>query len=107
MKKNSKISLLVVDDHFVVRAGLSGSINAEPDLEVRWEASNGRQALELYRENKPDVVLMDLRLPDLSGIEVTRALRQEFPAARVIVLSTYDGVEDVYKALQAGAFSYL
>lgn len=107
MKKNPKISILVVDDHFVVRAGLSGSINAEPDLAVRAEASSGRQAIELFRQHKPDIVLMDLRLPDMTGVEVTRAIRQEFPAARIIILSTYDGVEDVYRALQAGAVSYL
>lgn len=107
MKKNAKISILVVDDHFVVRAGLSGSINAEPDLIVRFEASTGRQAVELYREHKPDIVLMDLRLPDMTGTEATRTIRQEFPAAKIIMLSTYDGVEDVYRALQAGAASYL
>jgi DNA-binding NarL/FixJ family response regulator len=107
MKHTPKINILVVDDHFVVRAGLSSSLGAEPDLAVKAEASTGRQALELYREHRPDVALIDLRMPDMSGIEITRAIRQEFPAARVIILSTHDGVEEIYRALQAGAASYL
>jgi two-component system NarL family response regulator len=107
MKKSQKIRILVVDDHFVVRMGLSGSINVEADMTVVAEASTGQMAIDSYREQKPDVVLMDLRLPDMGGIEVTKSMVSEFADARVIILSTYDGDEDVYNALRAGARSYL
>lgn len=105
--EGTKIRVLVVDDHFMVRMGLASSVNTEPDLLVVAEASNGSQALDAYRKHRPDVTLMDLRLPDRSGIEVTLELCAEFPAARIIVLSTYDGDEDIYRALQAGAWAYL
>ncbi len=103
----SKIRLLVVDDHFFVRMGLTGSLNAEPDLRVVAEADNGALAIKLFREHRPDVVLMDGRLPGLSGVETLAALRREFPAARVLMLSIDEGEEDVYRALQAGAAGYL
>jgi len=99
--------LLVVDDHFFVRMGLTGSLNAEADLRVVAEADNGTQALKLYREHKPDVVIMDGRLPGLSGVEALTALRREFPNARVLMLSVDEGEEDVYRAMQAGAAGYL
>jgi DNA-binding NarL/FixJ family response regulator len=98
---------LVVDDHFFVRMGLTGSLNAESDLRVVAEADNGTVALKLFREHRPDVVLMDGRLPGLSGVETLAALRSEFPAARVLMLSIDEGEEDVYRALQAGAAGYL
>lgn len=98
---------MVVDDHFVVRIGLNDSINAEPDMEVVAQASNGLQGVEFYRKHKPDVALIDLRLPQLGGIETTAAICTEFHDARVIMLSTYDGDEDIYRALQVGARSYL
>jgi two-component system NarL family response regulator len=101
------IRILIVDDHFVVRMGLTTVINAQPDMRVVAEAGNGRQALELFREHKPDITLMDLRMPIMSGLEATKAIRDEFPDARIIVLSTYDGDEDIYRALEAGAWSYL
>ena len=105
MKK--KIRILVVDDHFVVRMGLIGSINMESDMTVVAEASTGSQAIELYRKHAPHIVLMDLRLPGMNGIEATAALRNVFPDAKIIILSTYEGDEDVYRAMQAGARSYL
>ncbi len=98
---------MVVDDHHIVRQGVAALINSEPDLVIVAEASDGGKALELFREHKPDITLMDLRMPVMSGVEATRALRAEFPAARIIVLTTYDGDEDIYRALQAGAQGYL
>lgn len=104
---SKKIGILVVDDHSLMRIGLATSINVEPDMAVIAEASSGEQALELYRRHRPGVVLMDLRLPGFSGDQVTRQLCQEFPEARVIVLSTFDGHEDIFRCVQAGARSYL
>src|SRR5262245_15550712 len=101
------IRILIADDHFVVRMGLTAVINAQPDARVIAEAGNGRQAVDLFREHKPDITLMDLRMPIMSGLEATKAIRDEFPDARIIVLSTYDGDEDIYRALEAGAWSYL
>jgi DNA-binding NarL/FixJ family response regulator len=101
------IKLLVVDDHFVVRSGVVASLALEDDLEVVAEAETGDQALMLYREKRPDVVIMDLRLPGKSGIESTAELMKEFPQARVLIFTTYDGDEDIYRATQAGAFGYL
>lgn len=105
MKK--KIRILIVDDHFIVRIGLQTSIKMTADMMMVAEASTGAQAIELYRQHLPDVVLMDLRLPDFSGIEATAALREEFPGARIIIISTFDSDEDVYRAFQAGACGYL
>jgi DNA-binding NarL/FixJ family response regulator len=105
MKK--KIRIMVVDDHFVVRMGLAGSINIEADMVVEAEASNGQQAIASYRQHRPDIVLMDLNLPGMSGVEATSAICKEFPDASVIMLSTHDGEEDIYRSLQAGARTYL
>jgi len=105
--KKPGIRLLVVDDHFFVRMGLTGSLNAEPDIRVVAEADNGTQALKMFREHKPDVVIMDGRLPGMSGVETLVALRREFPNARVLMLSVDEGEEDVYRAMQAGAAGYL
>lgn len=107
MKKNAAIRILVVDDHYVVRFGLSGSINVDPGMSVVAEASTGEQALVVYREQQPDVVLLDLRLPGLSGLDTARALLAEFADAKIIMLSTYDGDEDIYRAFQSGVKSYL
>ncbi|HEY1173122.1 MAG TPA: response regulator transcription factor [Verrucomicrobiae bacterium] len=104
---NKRIRLLVVDDHFVVRSGVVASLALEDDLEVVAEAETGEQSLTLYREKKPDVVIMDLRLPGKNGIETTALLTKEFPGARVLIFTTYDGDEDIYRATQAGAFGYL
>lgn len=105
MKK--KIRIMVVDDHFVVRMGLSGSINLEPDMAVEAEAATGSQAIEQYRKHRPDIVLMDLILPGMSGVEATSAICKEFPGASVIMLSTHDGEEDIYRSIRAGARTYL
>jgi two-component system NarL family response regulator len=101
------IKIMVVDDHHIVRQGLVALIGTIPDMQVIAEASDGVQAVELYRKNLPDVTLMDLRLPNKNGVEAITQIRQEFPAARIIVLTTFDGDEDIYRALQAGARGYL
>src|SRR5215467_6869173 len=106
-EKQGFIRILVVDDHTVVRMGLKAMIDSQPGMQVIGEASNGPQAVELFRRLAPDVVLMDLRLPGMSGIQATKEIRAGFPAARVVVLTTYDGDEDIYRALQAGARGYL
>ena len=98
---------MVVDDHFVVRMGLAGTINVEPDMTVIAEAEDGPQAISLFRRHQPDVTLMDLRLPGMNGVEVTTEIRREFVGARIIVLSTYEGDEIIYRAFQAGAQGYL
>lgn len=103
----SPIRVLVADDHFVVRTGLRAVIDPEPDMQVVAEAGTGQQALQLFRQHRPDVTLMDLRMPVMDGVEATRAIRQESPNARVVVLTTYDGDEDIYRALSAGARAYL
>ena len=102
-----KIRLLVVDDHFFVRLGLAGSLNAEPDMRVVAEADNGREAIKMFHQHLPDVVLLDGRLPGLSGSETLGELRREFPKVRVLMLSVDDGEEDVFRAIQGGAAGYL
>jgi two-component system NarL family response regulator len=104
---NKKIRIMVVDDHFVVRMGLVGSINIEPDMIVEIETSNGQQAVADFRRHRPDIVLMDLKLPDMSGVEATSIICKEFPDASIIMLSTHDGEEDIYQSFQAGARTYL
>ena len=101
------IRILVVEDHHVVRQGLVALVKTVPDMEVVAEASDGKQAIDLFRQHSPDITIMDLRLPELSGVDAIKAIRQEFPAARIIVLTTFDGDEDIYRALQAGARGYL
>lgn len=102
-----RLKIMLVDDHYLVRMGLASIIALEADMAVCAEASTGEQALALFRQHRPDVTLMDLRLPGASGSEATRAIRAEFPDARVIVLSTYVSDEEIYTALQAGAMAYL
>lgn len=101
------IRVMVVDDHQVVRQGLVALINTEPGLMTVAETSDGQQAVELFRQQQPDITLMDLRLPVMGGVDATRLIRQEFPTAKIIVLTTYDGDEDIYRALKAGAQGYL
>jgi len=103
----STIRILVADDHAVVRMGLVSLIHSEPDLEVVGEAEDGRQALELCHATRPDVVLADLRMPEMDGVAMTQALCRESPATRVIILSSYEGDEEIYRALEAGARGYL
>ncbi|HVW78045.1 MAG TPA: response regulator transcription factor [Alloacidobacterium sp.] len=101
------IQIMVVDDHHIVRQGLAALIATMPDMKVVAEASDGVQAIELYKKHRPDVTLMDLRLPNKNGVDAITQIRKEFPAARIIVLTTFDGDEDIYRALQAGAKGYL
>jgi DNA-binding NarL/FixJ family response regulator len=101
------IRILLSDDHKMVRKGLSAVLQTEKDMEVVGEASNGREALELARQCKPDVVIMDIAMPDMSGIEATRAIKAELPATRVIALSMYERREYVRQAIKAGADGYL
>ncbi len=101
------IQIMVVDDHHIVRQGLVALIGTLPDMKVIAEAADGVQAVELYRKHHPDVTLMDLRLPNKNGVDAITEIRREFPSARVIVLTTFDGDEDIYRALQAGAKGYL
>ncbi len=101
------LRILVVEDHHVVRQGLIALLRTVPDMDVVAEAADGNQAVELFRRHKPDVTIMDLRLPGMSGVDAITAIRKEFPAARIIVLTTFDGDEDIYRALQAGARGYL
>jgi two-component system NarL family response regulator len=101
------IRILVVEDHNVVRQGLIALLKTVPDMQVVGDASDGEAAVDLYRRLKPDVTIMDLRLPKVSGVEAIREIRLANAAARVIVLTTFDGDEDIYRALQAGARGYL
>jgi DNA-binding NarL/FixJ family response regulator len=102
-----KIRILSVDDHDLVRKGIAAILSTEADLDLVAEASCGAEALRLFREHQPDVTLMDLRLTDMTGGEVTSAIRQEFPEARIIALTSYDGDQDIYRALEAGVRGYL
>jgi DNA-binding NarL/FixJ family response regulator len=104
---DNPIKIMVIDDQAVVRQGFVALINTVPDMAVVAEGTNGKQAIDLYRLHRPDVTLMDLRMPELGGVEAILAIRKEFPDARVIVLTTYDGDEDIYRSLQAGAQGYL
>jgi two-component system NarL family response regulator len=101
------IRVLVVEDHNVVRQGLVALLKVVDGLDVVGEAADGVEAIEQFRKHQPDVTLMDLRLPRLSGVEAIQRIRSEAPQARVIVLTTYDGDEDIYRALKAGARAYL
>ena len=102
-----KIRILIVDDHLIVRVGIKTIVNAEPDMEVVAEAADGPEALTAAEACRPDVVLMDLRLPTMSGPEVIGELTRRQPGAKVIVLTSYDADEDVYRAMQACARGYL
>src|ERR1700690_2660298 len=106
MNNDGKIRTMIVEDHFVVRVGLSAIINSQPDMVNVAETGNGRQAVELFEKHQPDVTLMDLRLPGLGGIEAITAILSKFSRARIVVLSSFGGTEDVFRAFQAGARSY-
>lgn len=105
MKK--PVRILIVDDHFLLRMGLIASLKAVGELSVIGEADNGTQALQSYRQLLPDVVLMDLRLPDMSGVAATAAICREFPEAKILILTSHDLEEDIFRAFQAGALGYL
>jgi len=103
----ARIRVLVADDHPVVRAGLATVIAQEADLELVAEAENGARAVTLFREHHPDVVLMDLRMPVIDGVEAIRTITAEYPAARILALTTYEGDGDIRRALDVGAWGYL
>jgi DNA-binding NarL/FixJ family response regulator len=104
---SSLISVLCVDDHPLVRKGIASILNNEPDIKLVGEAGNGQQAVELFRQHHPDVTLMDLRMPELDGIGASRQILSEFPQARIIALTSFDGDQEIYRALEAGVKGYL
>jgi two-component system NarL family response regulator len=106
MNETGNIRIMIVEDHFVVRAGLTSIINSQRDMSIVAEAGNGQEAVELFNKHEPDVTLMDLRIPGLNGTEAIAAIIKEFPRAKIIVLSSYGGDEEIFKALQAGARAY-
>jgi DNA-binding NarL/FixJ family response regulator len=101
------IRVLTVDDHSLLRKGIAALVNAEPDMKLIAEASNGQEAIESFRLHRPDVTLMDIQMPDFNGIEAINRIQSEFPDARIIVLTTYTGDAQVVKALRAGARAYI
>lgn len=107
MNGPAKFDVLVVDDHPIMRLGIVAIINAQKDMKVSAQAGSGEEAVRLFRQNRPDVTLMDLRLPGMSGLEALRTIRREDPTARCVVLTTYEGDEDIHQALAAGAAGYL
>ncbi|MEH2362162.1 response regulator transcription factor [Nostoc sp.] len=107
MSQSTVIRVLIVDDHSIVRQGLAAMIENEPDMTVVGQAGNGQEAIAQYRQLQPDVTLIDLRMPQISGVDAIVAICAEFAHARIIVLTTYDGDEDIYRALRAGAKGYL
>jgi two-component system NarL family response regulator len=107
MKSPDPIRILVAEDHVIARVGVSTIVNMQPDMTVVAEATNGQQAIDLFRKHQPDIALLDIRMPVVSGVEAARAIREEFPRAKLIALSTYGGAEDIRRSLQAGVQAYL
>ena len=107
MKAAKGIRVLCVDDHPIVREGIAAIIASQDDIVTVGEANNGTTAIEQYRQLKPDVVVMDLRMPGMGGVEATTHIKGQFPSARIIVLTTYEGDEDIHRALEAGAQGYI
>jgi DNA-binding NarL/FixJ family response regulator len=106
-KVEAKIRLMLVEDHILMRMGLISATQIQPDMEVVAEVNDGRKVLENFRKHRPDVVLLDLRLPGMDGIQVIKALRQSAPEVRIVVLSSYGGGDDVTNAIQNGASGYV
>ncbi|MDP4693863.1 MAG: response regulator transcription factor, partial [Opitutales bacterium] len=107
MTNSANIRVLVVDDNALLRLGLTETISIEPGLELVGSAENGESAIELVRELKPDVITMDYQMPGINGVECTRRIVEEFPNAKIILLSVFDSEEDIWKAEQAGVKGYL
>jgi len=107
MKDEKAIRIVVADDHYVVRMGITALVNTEPDMEVVGEAADGDQAVEMSQRLKPNLILMDLRMPVKDGIAATKAIRTTNPNARVLMLTTYDGDTDIHRAMEAGAQGYV
>jgi len=105
--EQQRIRVLSVDDHALLREGIAAIITHQPDMLLVSQASGGKEAIQQYRQHRPDVTLMDLRMPDLSGIDALMAIRAEFPEARIIMLTTFENDEEVRRALDAGAKGYL
>jgi len=101
------IRVLCVDDHALVRKGIASILANEGDIQLVGEASTGREAVQKYRELQPDVVLMDLRMPEMTGVDATREIRKDSPEAKIIALTSYDGDQDIYKAIEAGVRGYI
>ena len=101
------VRILVTDDHPVVRAGLSGMLSGEPDFEVVGEAQNGKEAVAFVRERKPDVVLMDLRMPEMDGVTAIQHIKSNYPDVHILVLTTYESDADILRAIETGATGYL
>jgi two-component system, NarL family, response regulator len=107
MTTNEKIKVMVVDDHPLMRVGVASIINARADMTVVAQTGTGEEAVALFPQHKPDITLMDLRLPKMSGVDSIRAIRGRWPNARFVVLTTYEGDEDIHRALEAGAKGYV
>jgi DNA-binding NarL/FixJ family response regulator len=107
LNDQARIRVFCIDDHPFVRDGIATIINNQPDMLLAAEASDGGEAIQKYREYRPDVTLMDLRLPDMSGIDLLIAIRSEFPEARVVILTTFEGDVEIQRSLGAGAYGYL
>jgi DNA-binding NarL/FixJ family response regulator len=105
--QTNKIRVLIVDDHPIMRVGIAAIIDAQPDMEIVGQAGSAAEAERIFAEKLPDLTLMDLRLPDRNGVEAIRSIRASSPKARIVVLTTYEGHEDIHQALQAGAQGYL
>src|SRR5712692_4305637 len=103
----NSIRILAVDDHPLFRSGIAALLATQPDMSLVAEASNGREAIERFRAHRPDITLMDLQMPDMNGIDAMIAIRDEFPEARIIVLTTYTGDVQVFRAIKAGAQAYV
>jgi DNA-binding NarL/FixJ family response regulator len=107
MNAAQKMGILIVDDHPIMRLGVAAIINAQTDMKVCAQAGSGEEAVRIFRKYRPDITLMDLRLPGMSGLDALRSIRQEDPHAKCVVLTTYEGDEDIHQALAAGALGYI